>query len=50
VDGGRRGADAARARYGQQLTGAATEMDAANQDITAAAERIANWRSGAARQ
>jgi hypothetical protein len=49
VDAGRRGAEAAIGRDGAQLTAAAQEMDVANRDIAAAAQRIVNWRSGAAR-
>jgi|GEM_PF-6123482 hypothetical protein len=49
ADGGQRGAAAARARDGEQLTAAAAEIDTANGDIMAAAQRIADWRSGTAR-
>jgi hypothetical protein len=49
VDAGRRGADAATARDGNQLTAAADEMNVATRDIVATAHRIAAWRSGAAR-
>jgi hypothetical protein len=49
ADGGRRGAVAAAAQNGAQLTAAAEEMDVANRDILAAAQRIIDWRSGAAR-
>ena len=49
VDAGRRGAEAAIEREGAQLIAAAVEMDVANRDIASAAQRIANWRGGAAR-
>lgn len=49
IDGGQRGAAAARARDGEQLESAASEMDAAFDDIEAAAARIVDSRSGAAR-
>jgi hypothetical protein len=49
VDAGRRGAEAAVARDGTQLIAAAREMEVANRDIVSAAQRIANWRNGAAR-
>ncbi len=43
------GAAAASAQSGAGVTAAATDIDAANQDILAAASRIAGWRSGTAR-
>jgi hypothetical protein len=49
MDGGSRGASAATKLEATQLTAAASEMEVANRDIIAAASRIANWRSGAAR-
>jgi hypothetical protein len=49
VDGGRRGVQAARAADVDRLTEAAKEMEVANQDFVAAAQRITIWRSGAAR-
>jgi len=49
VDAGRRGAEGAIERDGAELVAAALEMDVANRDIASAAQRIANWRGGAAR-
>jgi hypothetical protein len=48
-DGGQRSAAAARAENKQELVSAASEMDAANDEIEAAAQRIVGWRAGAAR-
>jgi hypothetical protein len=49
IDGGQRGAAAARAKDAEQLESAASEMDAAFDDIEAAARRIFDWRTGVAR-
>lgn len=49
VDGGKRGADAARSGNGEGLLAAAAEMEVANEDIVKGASRIVDWRSGAAR-
>ena len=48
ADSGQRGAAAARARGGKELTAAAAQIDTASGDIVVAAQRIADWRSGAA--
>jgi hypothetical protein len=49
VDGGQRGAEAAKAAAGDRLTAAAAEMEVANRDMVAAAQLLAAWRSGAGR-
>jgi hypothetical protein len=49
IDGGQRGAAAAGANDTEQLDSAASEMDVAFDDIEAAAGRIVDWRTGAAR-
>lgn len=49
VDAGLRGADAAVARDGAQLIAAARKMEVANRDFASAAQRIVDWRNGAAR-
>jgi hypothetical protein len=49
IDGGGRGGNAARNRNGQGLTEAALGINSANDDVVAAAQRLVDWRSGAAR-
>jgi signal transduction histidine kinase len=49
IDAGQRGAAAVQAMDGRRLESIAGEMDAAADDIGVAAQRITDWRSGAAR-